>query len=62
MKRIQHLSSVGFQVAALVVAIRRFRDARRTGDKLEVADALANAAVVVTGTILLVRSLRGDDE
>jgi hypothetical protein len=61
-KRVQHLGSVGFQVAALVTAVRRFRDARRTGDKLEVADAIANAGVVITGLVLLIRSLRRGDE
>jgi hypothetical protein len=58
----QQLMSVGFQIAAVVFAVRRFRDARRTGDKLEVADALANAAVVVTGAAILLRSLRGGRE
>jgi hypothetical protein len=61
-KRIKQLSSMGFQLAALVLAVRRFRDARRTGDRIEAADAIANAAVVVTGTVLLVRSLRRDDD
>ncbi len=63
MKRMQLLMSGGYQVAAVVLARQArsgFRDTRRTGDNLEVADALANAAVVGTGTAILLRSLRWD--
>jgi hypothetical protein len=61
-KRAQHLGSIGFQVAALMTAVRRFKDARHTGDKLEVADAILNAGVVLTGMVLLIRSLRRGEE
>jgi hypothetical protein len=61
-KRAQQLGSIGFQVAALMTSVRRFKDARRTGDKLEVADAILNAGVVLTGMVLLIRSLRRGEE
>jgi hypothetical protein len=39
-------------------AINRIREAREDGDVLELVDAALNAAVVVTGLIVIVRRLR----
>jgi hypothetical protein len=39
-------------------AINRIREAREDGDVLELIDAALNAAVVVTGLIVIVRRLR----
>jgi hypothetical protein len=39
-------------------AINRIREAREDGDMLELIDAALNAAVVVTGLIVIVRRLR----
>jgi hypothetical protein len=44
-------------------AIQRLKQAREDGDRLELVDALLNAIVLVTGTIIIVRRLRrGEDE
>jgi hypothetical protein len=44
-------------------AIQRLKQAREDGDRLELVDALLNAVVLVTGTIIIVRRLRrGEDE
>jgi hypothetical protein len=44
-------------------AISRLRQAREDGDRLELADALLNTVVLVTGTIIIIRRLRrGEDE
>ena len=39
-------------------AVNRIREAREDGDMLELIDAALNAAVVVTGLIVIVRRLR----
>ena len=43
-------------------AIQRIRQARTEEDRLELLDAALNAAVVVTGLLVIVRRLRGEDE
>ena len=44
-------------------AITRLQQAREDGDRLELIDALLNAVVLVTGTIIIIRRLRaGEDE
>jgi hypothetical protein len=44
-------------------AISRLQQAREDGDRLELIDALLNAVVLVTGTIVIIRRLqRGEDE
>jgi hypothetical protein len=42
-------------------AIQRMRQARVDEDRLELLDALLNAAVVITGLIIIVRNLREKD-
>ncbi len=51
---------IGTQIFSGVRALRGIRTARRNGDRWEILDALAHAAVFVTGTVLLVRALRND--
>jgi hypothetical protein len=44
-------------------ALNRLRQAREDGDRLELVDAFLNAAVVITGLIVIIRRLRaGEDE
>ena len=44
-------------------ALSRLRQANEDGDRLELVDALLNAVVLVTGTIIIIRRLRrGEDE
>jgi hypothetical protein len=44
-------------------ALARLRQAREDGDGLEMVDAVLNAIVLVTGTIIIIRRLRaGEDE
>ncbi len=44
-------------------ALSRLRQAREDGDQFEWIDALLNAAVLVSGTIVIIRRLRrGEDE
>jgi hypothetical protein len=44
-------------------ALNRVRQAREDGDRLELLDAFLNAAVVITGLIVIVRRMRrGEDE
>jgi hypothetical protein len=44
-------------------ALSRVRQAREDGDRLELVAAFLNAAVVVTGLIVIIRRLRrGEDE
>jgi hypothetical protein len=43
-------------------AIHRMRQARTDEDRLELLDAALNAAVVITGLLILVRRLREKDE
>jgi hypothetical protein len=43
-------------------AIARIRQARDDDDRLELLDAILNAAVVVTGTIVIIRRMRRGEE
>jgi hypothetical protein len=43
-------------------AIHRMRQARTEEDRLELLDAALNAAVVITGLLILVRRLRQKDD
>jgi hypothetical protein len=44
-------------------AVARLRQAHEDGDGLELIDAVLNAVVLVTGTIIIIRRLRaGEDE
>jgi hypothetical protein len=58
MKKAQLAGQAGMQVAFAAMAVKQIREARQTGDMLEVLDAVASAAVVVTGLALIVRRLR----
>jgi hypothetical protein len=49
-------------VMAARTAIARIRQAREDDDRLELLDAFLNAAVVVTGTIVIIRRLRRGEE
>jgi hypothetical protein len=50
-------------IMAARTAIARIRQAREDDDRMELLDAFLNAAVVVTGTIVIIRRLRrGEDE
>jgi hypothetical protein len=49
-------------VMAARTALARIRQAREDDDRVELLDAFLNAAVVVTGTIVIVRRLRRGEE
>jgi hypothetical protein len=49
-------------VMAARTALARIRQAREDEDSLELLDAFLNAAVVVTGTIVIIRRLRRGEE
>jgi uncharacterized membrane protein YhaH (DUF805 family) len=53
-------AGVASQAFFAAFAVRRLRDARRSGDRLDLADALANVLVLATGTAVLVRQMRKD--
>jgi hypothetical protein len=62
-KNIKSIVTFVTTVMAGRTAIQRLRQAREDGDRLELVDALLNAVVLVTGTIIIVRRLRrGEDE
>jgi hypothetical protein len=56
------LITLGSQALVLRTVVQRLREVREDGDPLELADALLNAVVFVTGTILIVRHLRRGEE
>ncbi len=63
MKNIKSIVTFVTTVMAGRTAIQRLKQAREDGDRLELVDALLNAVVLVTGTIIIVRRLRrGEDE
>jgi len=62
MKNARTLFTFAGTVFAGRTAIRRVRQARTDGDKLELLDAALNAAVVISGVFILVRQLRRKDE
>jgi hypothetical protein len=62
-KNAKTLFSIVGTVMAGRTALARVRQAREDGDRLELIDAFLNAAVVVTGLIVIIRRLRrGEDE
>ena len=58
MKKTRLAGQAGMQVAFAAMAVKQIREARETGDWLEILDAIASAAVVATGLALIVRNLR----
>ena len=63
MKKAKTLFTIVGTVMAGRTALSRVRQAREDGDRLELIDAFLNAAVVVTGLIVIIRRLRrGEDE
>ena len=63
MKKAKTLFTIVGTVMAGRTALARVRQAREDGDRLELLDAFLNAAVVVTGLIVIIRRLRrGEDE
>ncbi len=63
MKNVKNIVTFVSTVMAGRTAISRLRQAREDGDRLELADALLNTVVLVTGTIIIIRRLRrGEDE
>ena len=63
MKNVKSIVTFVTTVMAGRTAVQRLRQAREDGDRLELIDALLNAVVLVTGTIIIVRRLRrGEDE
>jgi hypothetical protein len=62
-KNAKTLITIVGTVMAGRTALNRLRQAREDGDRLELVDAFLNAAVVVTGLIVIVRRMRaGEDE
>jgi hypothetical protein len=62
-KKAKTLFTIVGTVMAGRTALARVRQAREDGDRLELVDAFLNAAVVVTGLIVIIRRLRrGEDE
>jgi hypothetical protein len=62
-KKAKTLFTIVGTVMAGRTALARLRQAREDGDRLELIDAFLNAAVVVTGLIVIIRRLRrGKDE
>jgi hypothetical protein len=62
-KKAKTLITIVSTVMAGRTALNRLREAREDGDRLELLDAFLNAAVVVTGLIVIVRRMRaGEDE
>ncbi|MDT0341233.1 hypothetical protein [Streptomyces litchfieldiae] len=50
--------SLGSTLFGTVSVAKRLKEARREGDKLQLADALVSAAAIVTGVAILARELR----
>jgi len=62
-KNVKSIVTFVTTVMAGRTAVQRLKQAREDGDRLELVDALLNAVVLVTGTIIIVRRLRrGEDE
>jgi hypothetical protein len=57
-KKAKTLFTIVGTVMAGRTALARVRQAREDGDRLELVDAFLNAAVVVTGLIVIIRRLR----
>ena len=58
MKNLRTILTLVGTVFAARTALGRLREAREDGDGLELLDAALNAAVVVTGTLVVVRQMR----
>ena len=58
MKKAKTLITIVGTVMAGRTALARMRQARIDADRLELIDAFLNAAVVVTGLIVIIRRLR----
>ena len=58
MKNIKSIVTFVTTVMAGRTALQRLKQAREDGDRLELIDAVLNAVVLVTGTIIIVRRLR----
>jgi hypothetical protein len=56
------LMRIGPEVAAGASVVMALRRARRSGDKLELADAVISGLAVITGVLLLIRRLRKGEE
>ena len=62
-KKINSIVTFVTTLMAGLHALKRLRQAREDGDRLELADAVLNGIVLVTGTIIIIRRLRaGEDE
>ncbi len=57
-KTLKTLLGIVGTVFSCRTALRRARQARSDDDRLELLDAALNVAVVVTGTLVIVRRLR----
>ena len=63
MNKAKTLITIVGTVMAGRTALNRVRQAREDGDRVELLDAFLNAAVVITGLIVIVRRMRrGEDE
>ncbi len=63
MTKVKTLITIVGTVMAGRTALNRVRQAREDADRLELVDAFLNAAVVITGLIVIVRRMRrGEDE
>ena len=62
-RNIKNIVTFVSTVMAGRTAVTRLMEAREDGDRLELVDAVLNAVVLVTGTIIIIRRLRrGEDE
>jgi hypothetical protein len=57
-KKAKTMITIVSTVMAGRTALARLRQAREDGDRLELVDAFLNAAVVVTGLVIIVRRMR----
>jgi hypothetical protein len=62
MKNAKILFTFVWTIFAGRTAIQRMRHARTEEDRLELLDAALNAAVVITGLLIIVRRLRHKDD
>ena len=58
MNKAKTLITIVGTVMAGRTALNRVRQAREDGDRLELLDAFLNAAVVITGLVVIVRRMR----
>jgi hypothetical protein len=62
MRNAKRIAAFGGEAFGAYSALRQLRRARQKGDRLHLANALLNLAVVATGIVLTIRELRGADE